>query len=122
MKFLLYALEGGKVILDQIMLIYFYKLLKWQRDTFSDMIDREEYYNFGQDDELTLTKLTRLTTASLIVFTFSYQYKLLLRIATALFYTHGLYTNFNEETVNWVFFGLAVLSILLTLCSGLIFL
>lgn len=47
MKALLYILEGGKVILDQIMLIYFYKLLKWQRDTFSDMIDREEYYNFG---------------------------------------------------------------------------
>lgn len=107
------------------MLIFIFKLLKWQRDSFADMIAREEYYNFGgraEDDEMTLTKLTRLTTMSLVVFTLSYEYKLLLRIGTTIFYTHGFYNNFDGDTVSWVFFGLTTISIVLTLWSGLIFL
>jgi hypothetical protein len=111
--------------LDQVMLIQYYRLIKWQRDSFRDMIAREEYYNFGADNELTITKLTKLTTVSLYLITISYQYKLLLRIGTALFYTHGIYSHFDDSTqitVNWVFFGLAVLSILLSLASGLVFL
>ena len=38
-------------------------------------------------------------------------------------YTHNVYQSIaNKDLVNWVFFSLAVLSILLTLLSGLIFL
>ncbi len=38
-------------------------------------------------------------------------------------YTHNVFLSIqNKELVNWVFFSLAVLSILLTLLSGLIFL
>jgi hypothetical protein len=95
---LLYILEGGKVLLDQVMLIQYFKLIKWQRDSFADMIAREEYYNFGTDNELTLTKLTKLTTVSLYLITSSYQYKLLLRIGTALFYTHGVNSHLKEDT------------------------
>ena len=84
--------------MDQIMLIQYYKLIKWQRDSFADMIAREEYYNFGTDNELTITKLTKLTTVSLYLITFSYQYKLLLRIGTALFYTHGINYDFEPDT------------------------
>ena len=66
-----YVLEGCKFILDQVILIMFFRLLRWQRDTFKDLQLKEEYYNFGSN-ERTLTSLTRLTTASLIILTFSY--------------------------------------------------
>ncbi len=44
-------------------------------------------------------------------------------MATSVIYTHNVFLSIqNKDLVNWVFFSLAVLSILLTLLSGLIFL
>ena len=69
--------------------------MKWQKESLEEMIIREEYYNSADDDELTLTKLKKLTAVSLYLITFSYEYKLLLRLGTTLFYTHGFFDSFD---------------------------
>lgn len=74
-----------------------------------------------------LKKLTRLTSVKLYVLTAIYEFKLLLRVASSLVYTHGLLDSLvtsdaDKLLYNWVFCSLTLFSVLLTLVGGLIFL
>jgi hypothetical protein len=123
------VVEVFKFVLDQIVLFLFYGQMRRQRDQFEELMGKEERLtlNFVDKNEQVLKKLTRLTTVKLYVLTAIYEFKLLLRVASSLVYTHGLLHDFltsekDKLIYNWVFCSLTLTSVLLTLVGGLIFL
>ena len=83
--------------------------------------------NFIDKNEQVLKKLTKLTSVKLYVLTAIYEFKLLLRVASSLVYTHGLLHDYvtsdaDKLIYNWVFCSLTLTSVLMTLVGGLIFL
>ena len=73
-----------------------------------------------------LNLLTKLTSLKLYGITAIYQFKLFLRVGSSVLYTYGLVYSFVDEnndieTINWVFCSLTLLSVLLTLVAGLVF-
>jgi hypothetical protein len=78
-----------------------------------------------EDAEPTLKMLVRLTNFKICGISMCYQYRLMLKFITSIYYTHGFIKSMSlsdQETFNWIFCGLAILSCMWTLASGLIFL
>lgn len=100
-------------------------MIRKYRNYFRDLMSKEERVSGEEEDknEKILRLLTRLTTLKLRWLTGIYQYKLVLRVTASLMYTHNLYGNIASKTsVNWVFVSLTLISVLLSLVGGLLFL
>ena len=74
-----------------------------------------------------LDLLTKLTSVKLYGVSGIYQFKLLLRVASSIVYTHGLLYSFIDHddditTYNWIFCSMTLVSVLMTLVAGLVFL
>jgi hypothetical protein len=123
------VVEVFKFVIDQIVLFLFYGQMQRQRDQFEELMGKEERLtlDFVDKKEQVLKELTRLTSVKLYGLTAIYEFKLLLRVASSLVYTHGLLDDFvttdaDKLTFNWVFCSLTLTSVLLTLVGGLFFL
>ena len=117
-----YTIEFGKVVIDQILVVFFYKLMLLQRNSFVESKTREERLYGINNDLRDLTLITNVTLYSLASF---YEYKLMTRIAGSLVYTHRIIERVPIEyhsTINWIFFGLSVASTIMTMAGGLTFL
>lgn len=121
-KVFIYLIEFSKVMLDQIMLVLFFRLMSKQLDAFNDLLRREVEDSPAHTLMSSLSSITQVTLACLTIF---YEYKLLIRVASSLLYTHLFIERLNEdaqEAANWVFYSLTLLSNAMTMVAGLMFL